>query len=73
MSGDEGTQQTLVQPQPNTADMNIERLIEAFTADSKASRDHATLLMQNMEQRLQQAEERNRLADERIKQTEERH
>ena len=71
-SGEEGSQQAQA-AQPNTADMNIERLIQAFTAEGKASRESTALLMQNMEERLRQTEERNRLADERVKQAEERH
>ena len=76
MNGDEmhETQQTLAQQtQPNTTDMNIARLIEAFTADSKANRENTSLILTKMEERLHQAEERNKLADERNALAEEKH
>ena len=72
-NGDE-TQQTLAhQTQPNTTDMTIARLLEDFTAGSKANRDTTSLLLTKMEERLEQAEARNKLADERNALAEERH
>ena len=44
--------------------MTIAKLIETLTADSKANRDTTSLLLTKMEECLQQAEERNKLADE---------
>ena len=38
--------------QASTTDTHLARLIEAFSAESKASRDNTTLLMQQMEERL---------------------